>query len=347
MNTNLDVDQLNQFSPINGMKAKNVRALLAKIEVRTARSGETLFKKRDKEKRSFYLLDGKIELRDSGAVVQTIVGGSDDARSPVSPTLPREHTAFAVDEVTFFSIDSEFLDVAITLDQTGIYEVSDFSSQQDGDQGDWMTALLRIKTFQMIPPQNIQKIFMRMTQINHKVGDIVLKQGTPADYFYVIRTGRCLVTRESPAGNNNVNLAELTIGDTFGEEALLAETERSATVTMLTDGTLMRLARQDFQALLSEPMLNWVEHDEADALASDGVEWLDVRLPSEFKDSGREGALNIPLYMLRHKLDQLSSKSRYLICCDTGRRSSAAAFIMNQKSFNTVVLKGGLNCIEN
>lgn len=347
MNTNLDVAQISQFSPINGMKTKNIRALLEKIDVQTASPGATVFRKRDKEKRSFYLIDGKIELRDGGAVIQTIEGGTDEARKPVSPTIPREHTAFAVGEVTYFSIDSEFLDVALTLDQTGIYEVSDFSSQQDGEQGDWMTALLRIKTFQMIPPQNIQQIFMRMTQVNHKSGDVVLKQGSSGDYFYVIRTGRCLVTRESPAGNNNVNLAELTVGDTFGEEALLTETKRSATVTMLTDGVLMRLARQDFQSLLSEPLLDWVDHDEADSLASNDVEWLDVRLPSEFKDSGREGALNIPLYMLRHKLDLLNSKSRYLVCCDTGRRSSAAAFILNQKSFQTVVLKGGLNCTEN
>ena len=37
-------------------------------------------------------------------------------------------------------IDSEILDVTLTLDQTGIYEVGDFSADQLEETGDWMTA---------------------------------------------------------------------------------------------------------------------------------------------------------------------------------------------------------------
>jgi rhodanese-related sulfurtransferase len=34
---------------------------------------------------------------------------------------------------------------------------------------------------------------------------------------------------------------------------------------------------------------------------------------------------------------------KYVVCCDTGRRSSAGAFILNERGFQTYVLKGGLN----
>ena len=61
---------------------------------------------------------------------------------------------------------------------------------------------------------------MRMQQINYKSGDVVLKQGSEGDYFYVLTRGKCLVTRETPLNKEGIKLAELDVGDTFGEEAL-------------------------------------------------------------------------------------------------------------------------------
>jgi len=343
MTKKLDIAQLGGLSPLNGLKTNSLRALLEKIELLEASRGQTLFEKGDTEKRSVYVLSGTIELREGDKVLRSIVGGTDEARNPVAPILPRHQTAVAADDVKYISIDSELMDVTLTLDQTGIYEVGDFRAEQLKETGDWMTALLQIKAFQKIPPANIQTIFMRLQQVNYKAGDIVIQQGSKGDYFYVISSGRCMVTRETPANKENIDLAELMVGDTFGEEALISEAERNATITMQTDGILMRLGRDDFQALMSEPILEWLDHDEADKVAADGGQWLDVRLPSEFKVFHKEGAVNIPLYLLRHKLNMLDRETQYVVCCDTGRRSSAAAFILNQKEFQTVVLKGGLN----
>ncbi len=339
----LDIVQLRGLSPLNGLKSDNLQALLKKIELLEANRGQALFKKGDTEKRTVYVLSGTIELKEGDEVVQTIAGGTDEARNPIAPILPRHQTAVAADHVEYISIDSELLDVTLTWDQTGIYEVGDFRTEQDKENGDWMTALLQIKAFQKIPPANIQTLFMQLQQVNYKAGDINIKQGQEGDYFYVISHGRCTITRETPLNKEDIILAELVVGDTFGEEALISEEKRNATITMQTDGILMRLGKEDFQALLIEPMLEWLDHDEADKVVADGGQWLDVRLPSEFKVFHKDGAVNVPLYLLRHKLNMLDPRTQYVVCCDTGRRSSAAAFILNQKDFQTVVLKGGLN----
>jgi len=343
MANNLDTRQLRTLSPLSGLKKETLATLLEKIELFEANSGQTLFKQGDTEKRAFYVLSGKIELKEGDKVVQTIVGGTEQARYPIAPLLPRHQTAVAVDKVGYISIDSELLDVTLTWDQTGIYQVGDFKDEQDEETGDWMTALLQIKAFQEIPPANIQTMFMRLKQVNYKAGDIVIQQGEEGDYFYVINQGRCNVTRETPLNKEGIKLAELGVGDTFGEEALISEEQRNATITMQTDGMLMRLGKKDFQDLLIEPMLEWLDHDEADKVVAAGGQWLDVRLPTEFKVSHKDGAVNVPLYLLRHKLDSLNPGTQYVVCCDTGRRSSTAAFILNQKDFQTVVLKGGLN----
>jgi CRP-like cAMP-binding protein/rhodanese-related sulfurtransferase len=342
MTKQVDSAQLKAFSPIDSLKKDNLAALAKKTKVREAQPGETLFREGDAEKRTFYVLSGTVELREGSKRIGRITGGSEDARNPLSPKLPRRHTAIATSAVEYITIDSDLLDVMLTWDQTGSYEVSELRGESAGSD-DWMTTLLQTKAFHKIPPANIQAIFMRLQQVNYKAGDIVIKQGDEGDYFYVITRGKCVVTRETPLNKEGIRLAELQVGDTFGEEALISEAKRNATVAMETDGACMRLGKEDFRKLLNEPMLDWVDAAGAEKVIQEGGQWLDVRLPSEFEAYHNEGAINVPLYFIRLKLKTLDSSVKYVVCCDTGRRSSAGAFILNERGFQTYVLKGGLN----
>jgi rhodanese-related sulfurtransferase len=284
-----------------------------------------------------------LEISEEGRTVAMIRGGTREARTPLYPQLPRRVTARAAEEISYLSIDSDLLDVMITWDQTGTYEVSELQSQLEGTGGDdWMTTLLQTKAFHRIPPANIQAIFMRLERLPCRTGEVVIKQGDDGDFFYIIVSGKCIVTRETPLNREGIKLAELGVGDTFGEEALIAESKRNATVTMLTDGVLMRLNKQDFRELMNEPLLQWVSYDQAREIVAQGGRWLDVRLPSEHQNLAIEGSLNIPLYFIRLKLSALDRNTPYVVYCDTGRRSSAAAFILVERGFDAYVLTGGL-----
>ena len=342
MSRQLDISQLKALTPLDSLKKDNLSALAKKTKIRDAQPGEALFREGDSDKRTIYVLSGSVELREGDRTAATIKGGSDEARNPLAPKLPRQYSAVATTPIEYVAIDSDLLDVMLTWDQTGSYEVSELRSDTPAAD-DWMTTLLRTKAFHRIPPANIQAIFMRLQQVNHKAGDVIIKQGDEGDYFYVITRGRCVVTRETPLNKEGIRLAELEVGDTFGEEALISEAKRNATVYMETDGSLMRLGKDDFQKLLNEPMLDWVDAEEAKRIVAEGGQWLDVRLPSEFEAYHNEGAINVPLYFIRLKLKTLAPELKYVVCCDTGRRSSAGAFILNERGFQTYVLKGGLN----
>jgi CRP-like cAMP-binding protein/rhodanese-related sulfurtransferase len=342
MSKQVEIAQLKALSPLDSLKKDNLHALAKKTKVREAPPGEALFREGDSEKRTVYVLSGTVELREGDQSAGKVSGGSEEARNPLSPKLPRRHTAIAVSAVDYVTIDSDLLDVMLTWDQTGSYEVAELRNES-GSNDDWMTTLLQTKAFHKIPPANIQAIFMRLLQVNYKAGDVVIKQGEEGDYFYVITRGRCVVTRETPLNKEGIRLAELEVGDTFGEEALISEAKRNATVTMESDGSLMRLGKDDFRKLLNEPMLDWVDTEGAEKIIAEGGHWLDVRLPSEFEAYHNDGAINVPLYFIRLKLKTLDPAIKYVVCCDTGRRSSAGAFILNERGFQTYVLKGGLN----
>ena len=338
----LELSLLRSFSPLDGLKNENVRALARKTTLRDLAQGRVLFKEGDTDKRTYYLVSGAVDLLTEGHVVGTIRAGTSDARHPLAPVLPRRCTArVATDRIEYISIDSDLLDVLLTWDQTGTYEVGEL--QAGGVAGDdWMTLLLQSRAFHKIPPANLQAVFMRMQRMNYAAGDTVIRQGDDGDYFYAIVSGRCLVTRETPLNREGIKLTELGMGDTFGEESLISGAKRNATVTMTTDGTLMRLGKEDFNTLLNEPMLHWVDCDEAHRIVAAGGRWLDVRLPSEFEHCHFEQAINVPLYFVRLKLKTLETAVPYVVCCDNGRRSSAAAYILGERGFDTYVLRGGI-----
>ena len=339
----VDIELLRVFSPLDGLKQDNLIALARKVQLREMSPGQILFKEGDKEKRTLYIVSGTLELIDQNKIIGTVEGGSDRARNPVAPVYPRRVTGRAKNRVKFISIDADLLDVMLTWDQTGIYEVSELAGVSEQSSEDWMTMLLQTKAFHKIPPANIQAIFMRMQQINYRSGDLILKQGAEGDYFYVLIRGSAVVTRETPLSKEGIKLAELSVGDTFGEEALISDSKRNATVAMQSDGAVMRLGKDDFNKLLNEPMLDWLTMPEAEEIIRGGGQWLDVRLPSEFENQHLDSALNIPLYFMRLKLNKLDQNTKYVVCCDTGRRSSAGAYILSERGYTAYVLRGGIN----
>ena len=93
-------------------------------------------------------------------------------------------------------------------------------------------------------------------------------------------------------------------------------------------------------------MLNWVSSEKASEIIAGGGQWLDVRLPSEFQNYHPDDAVNIPLYFLRMRLSSLDQDKPYVVICDTGRRSSAAAYLLSERGYNASVLEGGLSMSE-
>jgi CRP-like cAMP-binding protein len=339
----VDVQVLKSLAPLGSMKKDNLAALARKVSLRTLPPGNLIFKQGDKDKRTVWIVSGLVDIRDGDRTVAMVRGGTPEALNPIAHHQPRQHSARSVDEITYLSIDSELLDVMITWDQTGSYEVGDLRSAETADSGeDWMTVLLSSSLFQRIPPANIQAIFLRMQRQSYRAGEVVIKQGDEGDFFYAIVSGKVAVTRETPLNNQGIRLAELSAGESFGEEALISEAKRNATVRMVSDGVLVRLAKQDFRDLMNEPLLHYVDDTQAKEIVARGGKWLDVRLPSEFQNLRIEDAINVPLYFIRLKLGTLDARTPYVVCCDTGRRSAAAAYVLASKGFETYVLKEGI-----
>src|SRR5947209_7695512 len=121
----LDISILKTFSPLDGLKAENLHALARKTQILGMDAGRVLFKQGDTDKRTFYLVAGSVELRADDRLVGNVRAGSPEARAALAPGLPRKFTARAITGIEYVMIDSDLLDVLLTWDQTGQYEVSE------------------------------------------------------------------------------------------------------------------------------------------------------------------------------------------------------------------------------
>ena len=323
----IDKNLLKSLVPPSALNRENFQELARKAVVEEVPAGRTVFKKGDMDRKSIYVLEGEVELVGESGVEITVTGGTSEAMHPIGNNQPRQVTARAKNVVKLTRIDTDLLDILVTWDQLSGIEVSDISVEENAaedDGGDWMTRILQSKAFLRIPPANIQTMFMRLNEVPVKSGQSIVRQGEEGDFYYIICSGTCRVTRESGSGSN-VTLAMLGDGDAFGEEALLSDATRNATVTAESDGLLMRLSKEDFNQLLKAPMLSEVDLDEAKSMVREGATLMDVRMESEYKAGSIKGSVNIPLFMLRLKADSLDSAKRYICYCETGRRSQAAA----------------------
>jgi CRP-like cAMP-binding protein len=341
----LDPSIFANYVPLNALRPESQRDLVKKAQVGQAKAGDYLFKIGEQAKAALYVMSGEVQLEDaSGKALGKVVGGTPDSFHRLAHQSPRKVSAKCLKETRYMSVDASLLDVMLTWDQTGTFEVGELSGGGGESEGtDWMSKLLQMRTFQMVPPANLQGMFMKMQEAKVEPGQVIVRQGEDGDFFYVIMEGRCMVTREQAAGQKPVKLAELESGSCFGEEALISDTKRNATITMMTRGKLMKLSKDDFRQLLNEPLARKMSFADADKLVKSGkAKWLDVRLPSEFQASTLPGAINMPLYLMRMKLNTLDPKTTYIACCDTGRRSSVAVFVLTQKGFESYVLDKGI-----
>jgi CRP-like cAMP-binding protein len=340
----VDLKRLATLVPVNALSAEHLRKLADKAVVEDFPAGHVLFQEGSTDSQAFYVLTGDVDLSSSKTGVNRAVsGGSEEAKYPLANLKPRQYTGKTRSTTCILRVDSQLLDTLLTWDQVAGIEVMEF----EGDESDtaWMRRLLESKTLLRLPAASIQQLFTRFEEVPMKTGQIVIRQGDKGDYYYVIKQGRCRVVQKPGDQKPMVALADLAEGDGFGEEALLSDAPRNATIAALSNGALMRLAKTDFDKLLKEPLLERISDKEAMVRVQAGAGLIDVRLESEYQRASLKGSINIPLAQLRQKAGSLDTGRHYIVYCDTGRRSGAAAFLLSERGFDVALLKDGIQAL--
>ena len=336
---NIDDDLLQRLVPINALPDSLRAQVRQSATILEPAANQPLFRRGDRDDATYYVLQGGVVLAGTDGASETVEAGSEAARHPLAPELPRVRSARAKAATRVLQVNRTLLDTCLFWTQA----TGEEKEEPVAESNAWINRLAGSPLFSRIPPENIQRVLTHLEAIHLMAGDTVIRQGETGDYYYVIQRGRCAVTRQAAGSGREMRLAELGPGDCFGEEALITDSRRNASVTMVTEGVLRRLSKDQFTRLVRRPLVRELSAAAARRLAAEpDVRWLDVRLPEEHARSAIRGSLNLPLARLRARMTTLERDRRYIVYCDSGRRSAAAAFLLGEQGFEAFHLSGGV-----
>lgn len=235
-------------------------------------------------------------------------------------------------------LEAEWLDLIRDVNEA-LHQLDKPAWSPDGER--WLQGLHRNPAFARLTAGKLAALLGELEEVPVTTGDVIVRQKDPGDYFYIIKSGTCTVSRRTAPGEVEI-LAQLGAGDTFGESALLNDEARNASVVADGDGRLLRLARNRFKELVRSELVRHVSRAETEQLLRDGARLLDVRRDAAGGADALPGALVIPLDQLRARLAELDSRTPYVIYCQNGNLSETAAFVLGQRDYQVFVLKGGL-----
>lgn len=348
------IAQLKRFSPFDTLDDHYVQTVAGRSQLITEDKGKLLFRRGKKADHRYYLLEGTVDLVGASFATESVSASEERALQALTDTSPTQVSAVAKSAVKLLLVEADCLDLAMVWNQavtasgpvndtrinTAVADDDPLSGlnlakahvEVEESHGDWMSGLFSSLLFTSVPPAHIRQLFTCFEALSVKAGDEIIKEGETGDYFYVISEGQAQV--KNVTGQVNV---KLDVGQYFGEEALVADTPRNATVTMLTDGLLMRLGKADFTTLLHEPIQKTLTQDEYEA-SKDQCVLLDVRIPLEYRWQHLPDSRNFPLSTLRDRLSELDAGMQYVVADNAGRRSQLAAYLLCQAGYDARIL---------
>lgn len=335
---------LQTLVPVNALTMDHLNTLLRDRAVEMVCAGQTLFTAGEYDNHNVYLLSGSVQITDANGNQQILSAEDPASRFALQNYQPRRHTAIATTDCSIVRFGCDELDAMLAWDQASNYIMLDIASQRELDEdADWMLTLLKSNLFYKVPPMNIREIINKFQPEVLPTGSTVIRQGEVGNCCYFIKEGLVGVYQSRDEKSRPELVAELGVGRCFGEDALVNETVRNATIEVHANAVLMKLDKSDFFLLLKQPQVQTCNLAQAQQQEQAGSQWLDVRTQDEYEKGHYSGALNMPLDLLKLKSRLLDKKRHYLLYCNSGRRSEAAAHFLSEEGFTVTALVGGFN----
>jgi CRP-like cAMP-binding protein len=364
----IDPALLQRFHPLSLVDPGQQKQLLKRAQVLEYRRNQYLYRKTPPAGTVYFLLDGDIEIRESFESRIPLSAGDERAQHSLNEQSPDGASIRALGDVRVLAVARDAIDMLLaspTASETRqLAAAGDAAADRSGDEvygvdvvedggqmfeearfdddysEDWMVRMLESPLMSCLSPADIQRCFIALERVAVAGGEDVVTAGTRGEYFYILLRGEAEVLTD-PAGPFGGRRFDLVPGDHFGEEALVADTLRNATVRMCSDGEVGRISRAEFDDIVRRPLVQTIAADKAQGfLDGAGIpcRMLDVRFAAEYRHGHRDGADNLPIVQLRRSLRELDRHATYLVTPEGGRRSELAVFLLRQAGINAYLI---------
>jgi len=340
------INQLLQFREFNLLSELAHDSLLKVVTCQEFCKGSVLIKKGSIQPELLhFLLTGRVELRHSFDDRVQLESSDIENRHALNTSVGKTTTVRALTNCVLVSISrGELANILAQGNHYGIIQIDTAEEGitadepiDDNFEKDWQTCFIQSPLAMNLPHEAIMQLLSVMEDFEVKKGQEIVKAQTEGDYFYLIKSGEVIVSTEDKGPYQGAAII-LEPGQYFGDEALVAKTQRNATVTMASDGLLGRFSADMFDELIKIHLLRSKKENKP---SQGPVTVLDVRFPIEIKpngaDDGKAAVRNIPISILRKGLSNMDPNADYLIRPANDCRSALATYLMRQAGFNAFI----------
>lgn len=338
--------------PFRQLRQQELLSLSDQIDTRECKRGQTLLRKgATLPDKWTYLVSGSAELRRSFFDRQTLQAGADPALQALDYLLLSDGgQIIALEDCVVALVSRDILDRSLASSTSNDYSVAalhevdlstDYLVSDSEVSIDWMSRFLQSPLAQNLPAARIQQVLSKLEHRDAMKGEAIVRKGEVGDAVYVLTRGVATVCTDE---HSNFAGREISLipGDYFGEESLVADTLRNATVLMESDGAVARLDREVFDQLVRPHLVR--EADDAlmerclSATTDKSLAIIDVRFPIEYRQDALPASANIPIPLLRSRLALLDKTRLHLVTWHGGRRSELAVFLMRQAGIDAYLM---------
>lgn len=320
-----------RYFPFNHLSRERLQEILNHIRIVELQQDEILQIKGSDSQDYLYLLEGQVDIVCEGSI-QMLTHPEETQRRPVLlPDKQQRCSILARDDSIICHARRDALDTIIAWDFIGRHKQKSLQ---------YMDIIRNTLAFGGLPAECIEKAFSRMQSRQAQKGDTI--QSSQCDAFYLIKSGRAEVQRFNSRSQDNLVITTLSIGDIFGNAAQISGKNVDETIVMLEDCELMVLGKEDYEELISRPLIKTLQPQVAKTMLDNGYQLLDVRFAEEYAEQHIPGSLLIPLEELAQSLGKLNRKQPYIIYCHSGPRSAVAALLLSEQGFEAMPMEGGI-----
>lgn len=285
-----------------------------------------------------YVLKGEVLVSTPDGATRTLkaVGAGE------APFLMPEDARFimlqALEESTIYHVDRAKLDYLFFWN-----EMLETVSPEEVELRRRLKLVSNSLAFRAVPAHCLLAAIERMQPIDVSAGTEVAACRQACDGLYLFESGQAQVWMEDPYSGDPELVRTLGPGDTFGERAMVTGEKSDATLRIMSDSHLLMLTRDDFQSLVSKPMIKEVDPSLAKSMLDSGYGLLDVRMDFEFEVGHIPGSQLIPLHQLHDRATELVTGKPYVVYCKSGNRSAVASLMLKQRGVDAFSMKGGIS----
>jgi CRP-like cAMP-binding protein len=339
---------LRDLVPLNDLDSSGLEQVLQYAEPLSFKRNQQIYPIDSDDGFVYYLLEGAVALADHNGREARLSADTKQARYAFGTLKPRPANARIISDAAtvlrfnYRQLEQVVREARAAANNGNSFMVGDTTmglsveelSIDSGMAHDsaWFLAQMASVLFRRFPPDTLHGLWQRMETLSVKTGDVVVAEWAEPEAYYIIREGFCRTLRSGYLVAMHKPL------ETFGEYEIITGKNFEYRVEMLTDGTLMRLAKKDFDEVLKPRLLAPLTYTESRKKLKDGGVIVDIRDTEDYQKQRLVRSINIPLLKLKMQLARLDVNKTYILCSDDIDEAAVGAFILAQKGFDAFYL---------